>query len=300
MEDSVGEEERREQEETMAQGKERGGEEDAGGGGGEPCGESGFLTTMASKIGAAVSGSNGSFGAEEEEYGEGNGDGNAVGASSGEEEGKRGGDGGGGIFGKLLSTETMADGKERGGGGVGGGVETDGEGGLLTTMASKIGAAMSGSNGSVGAEEEGGERNGDGNVAAASGGEGEGKREGNGGGGIFSKLVSGSSDSLPASVGTEEERKVGGDQGGEQAGILSTVASKIGIAMFGVNGHANHRNEDDAKISNGDAADHGKVKEKEDEPNGGGIVKQLISNLPTDDQAPDAEEASLLIAIIDD
>ncbi|KAF0902266.1 hypothetical protein E2562_014500 [Oryza meyeriana var. granulata] len=218
----------------------------------------------------------------------------------------------------------MADGKERGGGGVGGGVETDGEGGLLTTMASKIGAAMSGSNGSVGAEEEGGERNGDGNVAAASGGEEEGKREGNGGGGIFSKLVSGSPDSLPASgkdtscavvlrdfsalqsisenfgtVGTEEERKVGGDQGGEQAGILSTVASKIGIAMSGVNGHANHRNEDDANISNGDAADHGKVKEKGDEPNGGGIVKQLISNLPTDDQAPDAEEASLLIAIID-
>uniref|UniRef100_A0A0E0CZ74 Uncharacterized protein n=1 Tax=Oryza meridionalis TaxID=40149 RepID=A0A0E0CZ74_9ORYZ len=265
MEDSVGDEERREQqEETMAQGKERGGEEDAGGGG-----ESGFLTTMASKIGAAVSGADGGGGAEEED-GEGNGDVN-----------------------------------------VGGDVETDGDGGFLTTMASKIGAAMSGGNGS-GRAEEGGERNGDENVVAASGGgeeERKRKRDGNGGGGIFSKLMSGSPDSLPASadhikirLGTveAEENERGGDQGGKKAGILSSVVSKIGIAMSGANGHANHGNEDDAKISNGDAADHGKAEEKGDEANSGGIVKQIMSNLPTDDQAPDAEEASLLIAIIDD
>uniref|UniRef100_A0A0D3FHB3 Uncharacterized protein n=1 Tax=Oryza barthii TaxID=65489 RepID=A0A0D3FHB3_9ORYZ len=271
MEDSVGEEERREQQQeetmSMAQGKERGGEEDAGGGG-----ESGFLTTMASKIGAAVSGADGSGGAEEE-GGEGDGDVN-----------------------------------------VGGGVETDGDGGFLTTMASKIGAAMSGGNGNGRAEEEeGGERNGDENVVAASGGgeeERKRKRDCNGGGGIFSKLMSGSPDSLPASadhikirlgtVEAEENEREGGDQGGEKAGILSTVASKIGIAMSGADGRENHGNEDDAKIRNGNAADHGKAEEKRDEPNGGGIVKQIMSNLPADDQAPDAEEASLLIAIIDD
>ncbi|KAB8091381.1 hypothetical protein EE612_016842, partial [Oryza sativa] len=86
---------------------------------------------------------------------------------------------------------------------VGGGVETDGDGGFLTTMASKIGAAMSGGNGNGRAEEEeGGEHNGDENVVAASGGgeeERKRKRDGNGGGGIFSKLMSGSPDSLPAS-----------------------------------------------------------------------------------------------------
>ncbi|KAG8096369.1 hypothetical protein GUJ93_ZPchr0013g36265 [Zizania palustris] len=81
---------------------------------------------------------------------------------------------------------------------------------------------MSGANGSSGAEEDG-EGNGDGNVIAASGGEEEGKRDGNG-------------------VETEEERSEGGDHRGQQAGILSAVASKIGIALCpcpvaGANGH---------------------------------------------------------------
>uniref|UniRef100_A0A0D9VSZ4 Uncharacterized protein n=1 Tax=Leersia perrieri TaxID=77586 RepID=A0A0D9VSZ4_9ORYZ len=203
--------------------------------------------------------------------------------------------------------ETMAQGKERGvEEDAGGGGEPGGESGFLSTMASKIGAAMSGANGiSGGAEEEvDGGRNGDGNVVvAAPDGEEEGKGNGNGGGGIFGKLMSRSPDSLPASgtVEAEQDKGEGGDHEGEKAGILSTVASKIGIAMSGANGHANHRDEDDAKInSNGDASDNGKVEEKGDDPNGGGIVKQLISNLPKDDQAPDAEEASLLIAIIDD
>ncbi|XP_015690795.1 glycine-rich cell wall structural protein 1.8-like isoform X1 [Oryza brachyantha] len=278
MEDSVGEEERREQEEAMAQGKERGGEDDAGG-------ESGFLSTVASKIGAAMSG-----GAEED--GEGNGDGNVAAASGGgEEQRKRDGDGGGGgIFGKILPTESMAQGKEHGNGEVdGGGVEPGDGSGFLTTVASKIGAAMSGSNGSGDAEKDdgGGEHNGDGNVPAAPGGEEEGKRDDNGGGGIF--------------VETEEERNEVDEQG-QQAGILGAVASKIGVAMSGANGHAKHGvgNEDDARMSNGDAADHSTAEEKGDGQNGGGIMKQLISNLPTDDQAPDAEEASLLIAIIDD
>ncbi|XP_015690796.1 circumsporozoite protein-like isoform X2 [Oryza brachyantha] len=174
--------------------------------------------------------------------------------------------------------EAMAQGKERGG-------EDDagGESGFLSTVASKIGAAMSG-----GAEEDG-EGNGDGNVAAASGGgEEQRKRDGDGGGGgIF--------------VETEEERNEVDEQG-QQAGILGAVASKIGVAMSGANGHAKHGvgNEDDARMSNGDAADHSTAEEKGDGQNGGGIMKQLISNLPTDDQAPDAEEASLLIAIIDD
>ncbi|KAG8063760.1 hypothetical protein GUJ93_ZPchr0003g16731 [Zizania palustris] len=68
------------------------------------------------------------------------------------------------------------------------------------------------------------------NVVAPSGGE-EVKRDGNGGAGIFGKLLSSSPNSWPVSVETEEERREVSDQSGEQAGILSAVASKTGIAM---------------------------------------------------------------------
>jgi hypothetical protein len=76
MEDSVGEEERREQGETMAQPKAHQEEVAAAGGaggGGEPAHEGGFLSAMASKIGATMSGTNGS-----------GGEANAAAASAGE------------------------------------------------------------------------------------------------------------------------------------------------------------------------------------------------------------------------
>ena len=54
------------------------------------------------------------------------------------------------------------------------------------------------------------------------------------------------------------------------------MASKIGMAMSGANGNGTQ--------GNGDAGhSEGEDKEKGDEPhsNGGGIVKQIMSNLPT-------------------
>uniref|UniRef100_M8BN86 Uncharacterized protein n=1 Tax=Aegilops tauschii TaxID=37682 RepID=M8BN86_AEGTA len=173
------------------------------------------------------------------------------------------------------------------------------EGGFLSSMASKIGVAMSGAtNGSGGAEDTGeGNGNGNGSALAVSDGDEE-KAAGNG---IFHKLLSSSSPSPPVTVfrGTEEERRGGKDEdeGGEQAGILSAMASKIGMAMSGNGTHG----------GSGEDVDHskGEGEDKEemggDEPNGGGIVKQIMSNLPTSDtRGPDAEEASLLISIIDD
>jgi len=133
--------------------------------------------------------------------------------------------------------------------------------GILNTMASKIGMAMSGANGD----------------------------EDHGGIGVNSKTSNG--DSVDASMDEKRAEMNGG-------GILSAVASKIGMA----NGSGNHSTEDDARKSNGDAVNgsKGEEKEKGHDANGAGIVEQIISNLPSDDQAPDSEEASLLIAIIDD
>ena len=108
------------------------------------------------------------------------------------------------------------------------------------------------------------------------------------------------------------------------------MASKIGMAMSGANGSGTQ--------GNGDAGhSEGEDKEKGDEPhsNGGGIVKQIMSNLPTsgtslpvcsctisfvfasiwfqltgfvlsvlaftaDTPGPNAEEASMLISFIED
>lgn len=87
--------------------------------------------------------------------------------------------------------------------------------------------------------------------------------------------------------GAEEENRGGKDEdeGGEQAGILSAMASKIGMAMSGNGTHG----------GGGEDVDHGigedEDKEKEtggDEPssNGGGLVKQIMSNLPTSGALP--------------
>lgn len=90
--------------------------------------------------------------------------------------------------------------------------------------------------------------------------------------------------------GTEEEKRGGKDEdegggNGEQAGILSAMASKIGMAMSGNGTHG----------GSGEYVDHskgeGEDKEKEmggDEPssNGGGIVKQIMSNVPTSGALP--------------
>ncbi|OEL29567.1 hypothetical protein BAE44_0009417 [Dichanthelium oligosanthes] len=259
MEDSVGEEERREQGETVAQAKAHQEEarETAAAGGGEPAEEGGFLSALASKIGATMSGTNGS-----------GGEANATAASAGEE-GKRGANG-----------------------------EPGEESGFLSAMASKIGAAMSGANGgSVGGA----------NAAVASDGEDK-KDDGNGGGGIFHKLLSGSPPTAsPASGAMATEEVKGEERGhevaGEQAGILSTMATRIGMAMSSANGNENLSG-DDAKMSNGEAFHGSKGEENEKEKghdaNGAGIVGQIISNLPSDDQAPDSDEASLLIAIIED
>lgn len=314
----MGEEERREQGEAMAQVKTHQEEVPAAGafGGGEPAVDGGgFLSAMASKIGATMSGANGSGGEV-----------NAAVASGGEE-GKRDSNG-----------------------------EPVEEGGFLSAMASKIGAAMSGANGGSGDD------SGD-NAAVASDFEHKEKEDGSGGGGgIFHKLLSSSPPaSSPASEAMEAEEVRGEEKGqdatGEQAGILSSMASKIGKAMSAANGNGNHSTRDDnhggsgdhAKASNGNAIDGSKCEEngggilsamaskismavsgangnrnhntegdakkgtgdavhgskgeemeKGHDANGGRIVEQIISNLPSDDQAPDADEASLLIAIIED
>jgi hypothetical protein len=74
------------------------------------------------------------------------------------------------------------------------------------------------------------------------------------------------------------------DAGGEQGGILSSMASRIGMAMSGANGNGNpHSTVDDAKMSNGDAVDHvmGEEKEKGDEANGGRIFSIVASKIST-------------------
>lgn len=118
------------------------------------------------------------------------------------------------------------------------------------------------------------------------------------------------------------------------------MASRIGVAVSGANGDRSGSAEDGAKTSAGDAGHGSKGEEKGRGVNGGRIVEQIISNLPSgiwlrklhfvrkiyrpfvsrdiilywslnwqsffsslftaDDQAPDADEASLLIAIIED
>lgn len=229
----MGEEERREQEEAMAQGKERGEEEqeleqDAGAGRVEEeqvAEEGGFLSSMASKIGAAMSGTNGSGSPEPGDVGEANGNGIAVAASDGEggEEEKEDCNGGGGIFHRLLSSSPAsspsASGKDlhfffmplilspmdlhvsadlicvgaaeteeekRGG-------KDEDEGGeqaagILSTVASKIGLAMSGANGSGGSEEDAKQAS-NGDVGHS---EGEVKNEGDestGGAGIVKQII---------------------------------------------------------------------------------------------------------------
>ncbi|XP_066384395.1 uncharacterized protein [Miscanthus floridulus] len=312
MEDSVGVEERREQSETTPHKKARQEVVEAGGvGGGKPGEEGGFLSAMASKIGATMSGTNGGSGGEvsatvasdgEEGKRDGNGNGepgeeggflsamasrigaamsganggsgdgggaNAAVASGGEDK-EADSNGGGGIFWKLLHSSPPAAPQATGA------METEevkdqdvaGEqAGILSAMATKIGMAMSGANGD--------DSRGDSGHDDAKTSNGEAVRGNNG-----------------------EEKKGEEANGG---GILSAVASKIGVAVSGANGNGNHSAEDDAKKSTGDAGHGGsKGEEKGRDVYGGRIVEQIISNLPSDDQAPDADEASLLIAIIED
>ena len=102
----MGDEERREQGETAAQAKAHQ-EEEVAAAGGEQAQDGVFLSAMASRIGATMSGTNGS-----------GGEANEAAASDGGEALKRDGDG-----------------------------DPGEEGGFLSAMASKIGAAMSGANG---------------------------------------------------------------------------------------------------------------------------------------------------------
>lgn len=172
--------------------------------------QSGIVSTMASKIGMAMSAANGNGNHGTEQATKMSNDHDAVDGSSGEE---KGGD-------------------------------TNG-GGILNTMASKIGMAMSGTNGDD-----------DHGVSGANG------KTGNGN----------------AVDGSKDEDKRDEANGG---GILSAVASKIGMTVSGANGDGNHSTEDDAKMSNGDAGRGSKdEKEKGHDANGAGIVDQ-ISNLPS-------------------
>ncbi|TKV96644.1 hypothetical protein SEVIR_9G442300v4 [Setaria viridis] len=360
MEDSVGEEERREQGKTVAQPKAHQEEAAAagagGGGGGEPAQDGGFLSAMASKINATMSGTNGSGGeanaaaasdgqalkrdgsgepGDEDGFlsamaskigaamsgadggGESNGGGNAARAADDEGREQDEGNGGGGIFHKLLSSSPPASssasgtleaeaakGEEKDQG------VADEQAGILSAMASKIGMAMSAANGNgnhgtedasktsnghaadSNGDEKGGDANGGGILntmaskigMAMSGANGD---DDHGGSGVNAKT--GSSDAVD---GSKDEEKRDEANGG---GILSAVASKIGMTVSGSNGNGNHSTEDDAKTSNGE-----EEKEKGHNANGAGIVEQIISNLPSDDQAPDSDEASLLIAIIED
>nr|CAB3501110.1 unnamed protein product [Digitaria exilis] len=234
MEDSVGEEERREQGETMAQAKAHQEEVAAtgavgGGGGGEPAHDGGFLSAMASKIGATMSGTNGSGGEAID----------GTTASDGEA-GKRDGDG-----------------------------EPDEEGGFLSAMASKIGAAMSGADGGS---------DGGGNAAVAT--DDDGIEKDDAAGGIFHKLLSSSPpDSSPASGTVETEEEKGLNGAGEQAGILSAMASKIGMSMSPANGNGNHNTEEDFKTNNGYSVDGSNGGEKVAETNGGGILNTMASKI---------------------
>ncbi|KAJ1297571.1 hypothetical protein BS78_01G386800 [Paspalum vaginatum] len=316
MEDSVGEEERREQGETMAQAKAHRDEVAAAGGlgGGEPAEEGGFLSAMASKIGATMSGTDGSGGevnatvASGGQEGERDGDGGPVeeggflsamaskigaamsGANGGSDDGGGGnaaavasdrvdkenedGSGGGGIFHKLMSSSPPSSSPASGATeeeevkGEGEGQDAAGEqAGILSSMASKIGMVMSAANGNGNHSTEPTED------------------DNHGGSGDNAK--------------TSNDDSKGEENGG---GILSAMATKIGMAVSGPNGNGNHSTEDDAKKGTGGGAVHGSKGEKEKghDANGGRIVEHIISNLPSDDQAPDADEASLLIAIIED
>lgn len=243
----MGAEERREQSETMPHKKARQEVAEAGGvgggGGGKPAEEGGFLSAVASKIGAA----------------------------SGGEDKEADGFTGGVIFRKLLHSSPPAPPH------VSGAMETEEEvkdrdvaggerAGILSAMATKIGMAMPGANGD----------------------------DSHGGSGDDTK----SSNGEAARGGSNGGEKQGDESNG--GGILSAVASRIGVAVSGANGDRSGSAEDGAKTSAGDA-DHGiKGEEKGRGVNGGRIVEQIISNLPSDDQAPDADEASLLIAIIED
>ncbi|KAL6644897.1 hypothetical protein ACP70R_016505 [Stipagrostis hirtigluma subsp. patula] len=333
MEDSVGEEERREQGETAAQAMARHGEEQdaaaaeaagGGGGGGEPGEEGGFLSAMASKIGAAMSGANGGGGGGGEDVG------NATAVHNGEEEKKDEVNGGGGIFHKLLSSSPPASSPASGATGTeevkmeGRDQEAGGEqAGILSAMASKIGMAMSGANGDGDRSSEADAKMSNGDAVDGSKGESVEKGDEANGGGILSAMASrigmamsgangdgdhSNEDDAKASNGDAVDHTKDEEKGDEaNGGILSSMASKIGMAMSGANGDGgNHGGSGDrsgnSAMTTNDEAVHGSSKDedKKGEANGGGIVEQIISNLPSDDQAPDAEEASLLIAIIDD
>ncbi|CAL4913959.1 unnamed protein product [Urochloa decumbens] len=374
MEDSVGEEERREQGEKMAQPKAHQEEEvvaagGVGGCGGEPAQDGGFLSAMASKIGATMSGANGSGGEanaaaasdgeapERDDGGEpgeeggflsamaskigaamsgANGGsesdgGGAAAAVASHDEGKEKheGDGGGGIFHKLLSSSHHSSspasgaleteevkGEEKGQG------VADEQAGILSTMASKIGMAMSGANGNGNHGTEDGTETSNGHAVDGSNGEEKGG-DGNGGGGILNAMASKIGMAVSGANGDEDHEGSGvnaktvndnavdgskDDENREETngggGILSAVASKIGMAVSGANGNGNHSTDDGAKTSNGDIIVHGSNGQEEEkkgrDASGAGIVEQIISNLPSEDQAPDYEEASLLIAIIED
>ncbi|CAN6301231.1 unnamed protein product [Urochloa humidicola] len=285
-------------------------------GNGEPGEEGGFLSAMASKIGAAMSGANGGS--------ESDGGATAAAVAAHDDEGKEKGegDGGGGIFHKLLPSSPApgalqteeVKGEEKGQG------VADEQAGILSAMASKIGMAMSGANGNGNHGTEDDTKSSNGHAADDSNGKEKGG-DGNGGGGILNAMASkigmamsganGDEDHSGSEVnaktgngnavdGSKDEEKRDETNGG---GILSAVASKIGMTVSGANGNGNHSAEDGAKTSNGDIV-HGSKGEEEEkkgrDANGAGIVDKIVSNLPSDDQAPNYEEASLLIAIIED
>ncbi|CAN6313146.1 unnamed protein product [Urochloa humidicola] len=284
-------------------------------GGGEPGEEGGFLSAMASKIGAAMSGANG--GSES--------DGGATAAAvAAHDEGKEKdeGDGGGGIFHKLLSSSPApgaleteeVEGEEKDQG------VPDEQAGILSAMASKIGMAMSGANGNGNHGTEDTTKMSNGHAVDGSNGEEKGG-DGNGGGGILNTMASKISMAMSGTNGDEDHggsevnaktgngNAVDGSKDEEKrdetnggGGILSSVASKIGMAVSGANGNGNHSTEDGAKTSNGDIVHGSKGEEdkKGHDANGAGIVDKIVSNLPSDDQAPNYEEASLLISIIED
>lgn len=97
--------------------------------------------------------------------------------------------------------------------------------------------------------------------------------------------MAGSGDDAKSSNG---EAARGGSNGGEKqgdesngGGILSAVASRIGVAVSGANGDRSGSAEDGAKTSAGDAGHGSKGEEKGRGVNGGRIVEQIISNLPS-------------------
>lgn len=119
--------------------------------------------------------------------------------------------------------------------------------GILSAMATKIGMAMPGANGD----------------------------DSHGGSGDDAK----SSNGEAARGGSNGGEKQGGESNG--GGILSAVASRIGVAVSGANGDRSGSAEDGAKTSAGDAGHGSKSEEKGRGVNGGRIVEQIISNLPS-------------------